>query len=168
MRGRSLKWAAVLLAAGVGFAPLAHAFLYKTPDLTVSANPTFFIEYGEHSGAIRDCIRSTKIHVTVRNVSPVPVTRSFEVEVFLGRMRGGKLGYYTGGRHRRTVEGVAGNGQRRITITDFKITKALKGQGAYIVAVADSSGKITEQNETNNRSAFFLEDDILDKAQPCP
>ena len=164
MRGLWIKWAAALLVAGVGFAPLAQAFLYKAPDLAVATYPN---KYDDHARPIFANGACNEIYVGVRNLSPIPVTRSFEVEVFLGRKQNGKLVYYTGSRYRRTVEGLPGNDGRRLTITGFKITEALKGRGLYIVAVIDSTGRITEQSEINNRAGYFLKDELLDNIQPC-
>ena len=68
---------------------------------------------------------------------------------------------------KKTINGLAAGGSVLFRFNSFKITKALKGKGVFIVAHVDRSGKITEQNESNNQVGFALTNASLDAALNC-
>ena len=179
MHVRYTVWATVGLISVAAFTlqALAQTVPFdkrqKWPDLVVQSVRFLGNPIRDRSGnpmSVSGALMGTcnKVLVTIRNASLIKIAKPFVVTVYLGKKRKRGYRYYTGTKHRKTINGIGGARLVRITFDNFKVTETLKNQKVYLVAKVDPTRRVRESNERNNEKGFSLRSVLVDWTRPCP
>ncbi len=179
MHVRYTVWATVGLISVAAFTlqALAQTVPFdkrqKWPDLVVQSVRFLGNPIRDRTGipmSVSGALMGTcnKVLVTIRNASLIKIAKPFVVTVYLGKKRKRGYRYYTGTKHRKTINRIAARRSVTLLFDNFKVTGALKTQKVYVVAKVDTTRQVREANEKNNQKGFRLRRDLGDWTRPCP